>query len=180
MCNSCGVSGCSCNKKRHCSAVDQVLVPGPQGVAGVDGADGAVGPQGPAGAGGGLQYEHWFTNPLDTVWQNAETIQPEFNYAIPADGIYQIHINLRTQCAGNGFTSFGSLHLYVNNVIVDIIDINFPNIGVLPPGERVESDNVFFWRGTILTGQNVEVKHVAQGSSLIVSAHGNMLINKES
>jgi len=180
MCKSCGVSGCSCNKKRHCSAVDQVLVPGPQGPAGADGLDGPQGPQGVPGVGGGLQYEHWFTAPLDAVWQVVETVQPEFNHSVGADGIYQIHVNLRTQCAGNGFPSFGSLFLYVNNIIVDTLDINFPNIAVLPPGERVAADNVFFWRGTILNGQNVEVKHAAVGSSLIVSVHGNMLINKES
>jgi len=179
MCNSCGVSGCSCNKKRHCSSVDQVLVPGPQGEAGADGVDGAVGPQGPAGS-GGMVFEHFFTVPLDTVWGNNETVQPEFNHSVGADGNYQIHLNLRTQLGGNGFEANGEVRLYINNIMVDNLFVNYPNLGVFDPGDKVESDNVLFWRGAMLTGQNIEVKYIANGSSFIASTHGNMLVNLES
>jgi hypothetical protein len=177
MCQKCGTS-CGGNK-RFCGAVDQVLVPGPQGIQGQDGNDGAVGIQGPPGVSGGLQFEHWFTNPLDTIWINPITVQPEFNYTIGADGVYQIHINLRTFLGGNGFATSGEMRLYINNLVVDQLQIAYPNLGVYPPGETIYQDNVLFWRGTILTGQNIEVKHNSLGSSLIGSVHGNMLVNKE-
>ena len=178
MCSTCGVSGCSC-KKRHCSAVDKVLVPGPQGI---QGEQGDAGPQGDPGTpgGGGMAFEHFFTAPIDAVWGNPITVQPEFNYTVTADGEYQIHINLRVQLGGNGFRADGSLLLYINNVVVDTLQVSYPNLAIFPPGEKVEQDNVFFWRGTILNGQNVEVKHSTTGSSFIASTHGNMLINKES
>ena len=179
MCVTCGVSNCNCNSKRHCSAVDQVLVPGPQGIQGEQGEQGIQGPAGTPG-GGGMAFEHWFTTQLDTVWVNPITVQPEFNYTITADGEYQIHINLRTFLGGNGFRTDGQIYLYINNVIVDTLQVAYPNLGVYPPGERIYQDNVIFWRGTILNGQNVEVKHNSLASSLIGSVHGNMLINKES
>jgi hypothetical protein len=179
MCKSCGVSGCSCNKKRHCSAVDQVLVPGPQGPAGQDGNDGAVGPQGPPGSSGGLDFEHWFTTPLDILWNTVETVQPEFNHTVTADGNYQISGNLRVSVGGSGFNTSGFMRLYINGVQVDQLDVSFPNIGILPPGERVILDTVFFWRGAMLNGQTIEIRHEAGVNSFIGSVHGSMLVNKE-
>jgi hypothetical protein len=178
MCQKCGTS-CGGNK-RFCGAVDQVLVPGPEGPAGQDGADGAQGPQGPPGAGGGLQYEHYFTTPLDALWSQAETVQPEFNHTVTADGVYQIHLNLRTSMGGSGFNTQGTILLYINGVVVDQVVPSFPNIGILPPGERVILDNVIFWRGNMLNGQTIEVRRQATLNSFIGSVHGNMLVNRES
>jgi hypothetical protein len=177
MCQKCGTS-CGGNK-RFCGAVDQVLVPGPQGVAGQDGNDGAVGPQGPPGAGGGLQFEHYFTTQLDTPWGLVEQVQPEFNHNVSADGDYQIHLNLRASTGGNGFTNFGEVRLYINNVQQDFVILSFPNLGILPPGERVYLENTIFWRGPMLTGQLIEVRHISTGNSQTASVHGNMLVNKE-
>jgi hypothetical protein len=37
-----------------------------------------------------------------------------------------------------------------------------------------------FWRGAMLTGQTIEVRHSATLNSAIASVHGNMLVNIES
>jgi hypothetical protein len=180
MCNSCGVSGCSCTKKRHCSSVDKVLVPGPAGENGADGAQGIQGIQGPAGVGGGLQYEHYFTTPLDALWSTVNTVQPEFNHTVTADGTYQIHLNLRTSLGGSGFNTSGSIKLLINGIQVEYTQVDYPNLGINPPGERFTNDNIIFWRGAMLNGQTIEVKRQATTNSLIGSVKGSMLVNRES
>jgi hypothetical protein len=178
MCNSCGVSGCSCTKKRHCSSVDKVLVPGPAGADGADGAQGEQGIQGPPGVGGGLQYEHYFTTPLDITWTEGQVVQPEFNHTVGADANYQISLNLRVSCNGNGFPCHGNVALYINNVQVDLV--NVVTTTILSSGQQIYLENTIFWRGAMLSGQTIQVKHLATTNSLIASVHGSMLVNKES
>jgi len=178
MCKSCGVSGCSCTKKRHCSSVDKVLVPGPAGENGADGAQGIQGIEGPAGAGGGLQYEHYFTTPLDVNWAESETVQPEFNHTVSADGNYQISLNLRASCLGNGFPCQGNVSLHINGLQVDLVVVAITSI--LSLGQQIILENTIFWRGAMLNGQTIEVKRLANANSSIISSHGNMLVNRES
>ena len=180
MCNSCGVSGCGCDKKRFNGKVDRVMIPGPQGIQGEQGIQGVAGTNGSDGAAGGMQYEHFFTASGETNWGTSETVQPEFNHTVTADGNYQITLNLRTFMGGNGFGASGTLYLYINGIAVDQINMALPNLGIFPSGEQFVLDNVIIWRGAMLNTETIEVKHIAGVNSNITTDHMSMLVNKES
>ena len=179
MCNSCGVSGCSCNKKRHCSAVDQVLVPGPQGIAGQNGLDGGVGPQGPAGASGGLQFEQYINLDTDFSWSQVETVIPGATHNVSADGNYQIQVD--TSSFVNGGLDFNSeMRLYVNGVPVVNMRITSPSESI-PDVNSVQKNIGMNYRAPgLLTGETIELRTVLGSPVVAVTTKVNILINKES
>ena len=165
------VNGC-CNTK-GCSNIKSI--PGPQGIQGIQGEQGEAGRDGIdglPGAAGGLQFEYYFNSPLDLVWQNIETVQPELNHTIVGpNGNYQIHLNLTTNQSGP--TMDGELRLYVGGALVQSLQLDDNNL------DASYQSNVLFWRGSANNGDDVEVRHFALGG-FCASINGNILINRES
>ncbi len=170
---------CSCGNK---GCGDIKTVPGPQGTAGADGTngadgqDGAVGPKGDTGspgAAGGLQFERYINSNPDHTWQEVETVIPGFTHTVGADGEYQVHVASNTQISADGLDH--ELRLYINNVLeVSKRIVDFPE-----PYHPVMKDYGILWRGSMVTGQDVELRCVKGNSAGVLTLTTNMLINKE-
>lgn len=170
---------CSCGNK---GCGDIKTIPGPQGAAGADGTngadgqDGAIGPQGDTGspgAAGGLQFERYINSNPDHFWQEVETVIPGFTHTVGADGEYQVHVASNTRVASGGVAH--ELRLYINNVL------EVSKVIVTTPLELldVQKDFGILWRGSMVTGQDVELRCVKGNSALVLTLTTNMLINKE-
>lgn len=170
---------CSCGNK---GCGDIKTVPGPQGTAGADGTngadgqDGAVGPKGDTGspgAGGGLQFERYINSNPNHTWQEVETVISGFTHTVGADGEYQVHVASNTKVSADGVAH--ELRLYINNVLEVSKVIVYTGLELLD----VQKDFGILWRGSMVTGQDVELRCVKGGGAQVVTLTTNMLINKE-
>ena len=148
--------GCTCSNECNIPITIPVGATGPAGPAGADGADGVD------GADGTLTLEHYISTDIDYAWPGVATTLPSGSHTLTgSNGEYMMIADILTQM---GSDANGEIQIFVNSVLVDT---------VTPITYSVSTDVVEIltiplsinWKGTINTGQLIELKVRDIGSS---------------
>lgn len=156
-----------------CDCNSTCLPVGPQGETGATGATGPQGPQGDPGADGtdGVVYEHFDAQVVDVSWVDAaDTAITNMNHTLTgANGEYAIWVNLLDTYDPD---ANGTIKLFVSGVEVQ-------SWGPAVQGtisDLIYTTDSFVWRGTVTTGQNIEVKVNKSGAPNISTKQFSWMI----
>jgi len=142
-----------------------VSLSGEKGKNGTNGTNGAPGV-------GGMAYENYYEGVPDVTLLVGETLIPQFDHTITADGQYQIHFNADVFRLNN---IDAELRLYIDGVL-KILTRPVSNLN----SSDVKSSGLT-WRGSISIGNLVEIRGINTnaGVSTATILNSQLLINKE-
>lgn len=152
----------SCNCKCTCSTECNIPITLPTGPTGATGAQGPAGTNGTNGTNGTLTLEHYASSTLDFLWPGVATTITDVSHTLTGEnGEYMMIADILTVISSD---ASGEIQIFVNGGLVDTIT---------PINHTISTDVVevltiplsINWKGTVNTGQVIEIKVRDLGST---------------